>query len=158
MSDTSIVFNFPPCEHSGGEHHRATFMITSRIAKKGRGVRGVVKKSAKFAVLDTNGIVMSCSSTRSRTKKCRRSMCFDRYWCSGLYARSLADLLSVWSDVGSVGGSPRSSKRVRKYTASFAASDAAIISVSQDERATQGYFFEDQEMATWLYMKMYPEV
>eukprot|EP00965_Chrysotila_dentata_P114427 3782181-Pleurochrysis_carterae.AAC.2 len=38
----------------------------------------MVKKSAKLAVLDTNGIVMSCSSTRSRTKKCRRSMCFDR--------------------------------------------------------------------------------
>eukprot|EP00965_Chrysotila_dentata_P183570 6061489-Pleurochrysis_carterae.AAC.1 len=42
----------------------------------------------------------------------------------------MADLLSIWSDVGSVDGSPRSSKRVRKYTASFAASDAAIISAS----------------------------
>eukprot|EP00965_Chrysotila_dentata_P011690 383165-Pleurochrysis_carterae.AAC.1 len=70
MSDT-IVFNTPPCEHSGGEHHRATFMIASRIAKKGRGVRGLVKNSAKLALLDTNGIVMSYSSTGSRTKKCR---------------------------------------------------------------------------------------
>eukprot|EP00965_Chrysotila_dentata_P179394 5924477-Pleurochrysis_carterae.AAC.2 len=69
----------------------------------------------------------------------------------------MADLLSIWSDVGSVGGSPRSPNRVRKYTASFAASDAAIISASQDERATLGCFFDDQEIAAWLYMKTYPE-
>eukprot|EP00965_Chrysotila_dentata_P179393 5924477-Pleurochrysis_carterae.AAC.1 len=76
MNDT--IVSTPPCEHSGGEHQRPTFITTSRIAKKGRGVRGLVKKSAKSAVLDTNGMVMSCSSTRSRTKKCRRSICFDR--------------------------------------------------------------------------------
>eukprot|EP00965_Chrysotila_dentata_P261151 6214155-Pleurochrysis_carterae.AAC.3 len=70
----------------------------------------------------------------------------------------MADLLSIWSDVGSVGGSPRSSNRVRKHTASFAALDATMISASQDERPTQGCFLEDHEMAAWLYMKTYPDV
>eukprot|EP00965_Chrysotila_dentata_P182357 6021657-Pleurochrysis_carterae.AAC.1 len=34
-------FQYPLCERSGGEHQCATFMTTSRIAKKGRGVRGL---------------------------------------------------------------------------------------------------------------------
>eukprot|EP00965_Chrysotila_dentata_P079006 2605543-Pleurochrysis_carterae.AAC.4 len=59
----------------------------------------------------------------------------------------MADLLSIWSDVGSVGGSPRPSNRVRKYTASFAASDAAIISL----RKTKG-----QRTAAFLTTKRWP--
>eukprot|EP00965_Chrysotila_dentata_P117082 3869411-Pleurochrysis_carterae.AAC.4 len=108
-------------------------MMTSRIAKNGRGVRGLLKKSAKLAMLDTKGTVMSCASTRSRTRKRRRSM---------------ADLLSIWSDVGSAAGSPRSSNIVRKYTASFVASDASMISASQNDKASQGHcFFDNQEIA-----------
>eukprot|EP00965_Chrysotila_dentata_P061315 2031658-Pleurochrysis_carterae.AAC.1 len=45
-------------------------MILSRSAKNKRGARGLVKKSAKLSALHTKGTVMSCVSTRSRTKKC----------------------------------------------------------------------------------------
>eukprot|EP00965_Chrysotila_dentata_P177331 5856841-Pleurochrysis_carterae.AAC.1 len=33
-----------------------------------------------------------------------------------------------------------------------------MISASQDERATEGCFFDAQDMAAWLYMKTYPDV
>eukprot|EP00965_Chrysotila_dentata_P170714 5635540-Pleurochrysis_carterae.AAC.1 len=95
---------------------------------------------------------MSCSSTRSRTKKCRRSMCLERWWCSGLYAKSIADLLSMDKDVGSSGPRPRSVNRDRRYIASCAASEAAIISASQKDKKTEGCFFDDHEIAARLYM------
>eukprot|EP00965_Chrysotila_dentata_P143432 4739218-Pleurochrysis_carterae.AAC.1 len=38
------------------------------------------------------------------------------------------------------------------------ASDAAMISASHDDSATEGCFLETQEIAAWLYMKTYPKV
>eukprot|EP00965_Chrysotila_dentata_P145393 4802014-Pleurochrysis_carterae.AAC.1 len=75
-------------------------MMRSRIGKNRRGGRGLVKKSARLSALRTKGTVMSKNSTFSRTKKWRLSICLERWWCSGLYARSMADLLSKASDVG----------------------------------------------------------
>eukprot|EP00965_Chrysotila_dentata_P173821 5738052-Pleurochrysis_carterae.AAC.1 len=62
----------------------------------------------------------------------------------------MADLLSMDNDVGSPGSRPRSVKRDRRYIASFAASDAAIITASQEDRATEGCFFDDHNIAAWL--------
>eukprot|EP00965_Chrysotila_dentata_P058585 1943715-Pleurochrysis_carterae.AAC.1 len=72
-----IRLRYPP-RTSRSEHQRATFMIKSRIGKKSRGGRGLVKKSARLSALRRNGTVMSKDSTFSRTKKCRRSMCLVR--------------------------------------------------------------------------------
>eukprot|EP00965_Chrysotila_dentata_P011560 378379-Pleurochrysis_carterae.AAC.1 len=65
-------------------HELATFIIASRSGKNTRGGRGFVKKSAMLSALLTNGTVISCDSTFSRTKKWRLSMCLERWWCSGL--------------------------------------------------------------------------
>eukprot|EP00965_Chrysotila_dentata_P185897 6137320-Pleurochrysis_carterae.AAC.1 len=46
----------------------------------------------------------------------------------------------------------------RKYTASFVASDAAMISASHEDSAAEGCFLDAHEMAAWLYKKTYPEV
>eukprot|EP00965_Chrysotila_dentata_P122109 4037215-Pleurochrysis_carterae.AAC.1 len=86
----------------------------SRNGKNRRGASGFVKKSARLSALLTKGTVNSRDSTFSRTKKCLRSMCFDRAWCSGLYARSIADLLSRASEVGSVAGDPSSATSDRR--------------------------------------------
>eukprot|EP00965_Chrysotila_dentata_P072411 2392655-Pleurochrysis_carterae.AAC.1 len=59
----------------------------------------------------------------------------------------MADLLSMESEVGSHGSRPRSVKRDRRYTASFAASEAAMISASQEDKATEGCFFDDHDIA-----------
>eukprot|EP00965_Chrysotila_dentata_P020474 678602-Pleurochrysis_carterae.AAC.1 len=64
----------------------------------------------------------------------------------------MADLLSNDREVGSSVAKPRSVKSERRYTASFVASEAAIISASDDESATEGCFFEDHEIAAWLYI------
>eukprot|EP00965_Chrysotila_dentata_P037776 1256128-Pleurochrysis_carterae.AAC.1 len=84
--------------------------MTSRSGKNKRGGKGFVKKSARLSSLRTNGTVSSRSSTFSRMKKCRRWMCFDREWCSGLYAKSMAALLSRCSAVASRVSSPSSSR------------------------------------------------
>eukprot|EP00965_Chrysotila_dentata_P223088 6193379-Pleurochrysis_carterae.AAC.4 len=62
------------------------------------------------------------------------------------------------SDVGSDAGGTRSANAVRRYTVSFVASDATIISVSQDDKAAEGCFFDAHKIAAWLYMKTYPDV
>eukprot|EP00965_Chrysotila_dentata_P085780 2830896-Pleurochrysis_carterae.AAC.1 len=59
----------------------------------------------------------------------------------------MADLLSIERDVGSAVVSPRSWKSERKYTASFVASDAAMICASHEESATEGCFLDAHEMA-----------
>eukprot|EP00965_Chrysotila_dentata_P113790 3761385-Pleurochrysis_carterae.AAC.2 len=59
----------------------------------------------------------------------------------------MADLLSIESDVGSGAGKPRSAKSERRYTASLVASEAAMISASHDDSATEGCFFDAQEIA-----------
>eukprot|EP00965_Chrysotila_dentata_P092330 3047412-Pleurochrysis_carterae.AAC.1 len=59
----------------------------------------------------------------------------------------MADLLSRAKVVGSAGDSPRSAKSDRKYTASLVASDAAMISASQEDSATEGCFLDAHEMA-----------
>ena len=51
-------------------------------------VKGLVKKSAMLSSVRTKGTSISNFSTMSRTKKCRRSTCFMRSWCSGLYETS----------------------------------------------------------------------
>eukprot|EP00965_Chrysotila_dentata_P128158 4237003-Pleurochrysis_carterae.AAC.2 len=90
-------------------------MMTLRSGKNRRGAaRGFVKKSARLSALFTKGAVISRDSTFPQTKKCLRSICFDRAWCSGLYARSIVDLLSNASDVGSVAGDPSSATSDRK--------------------------------------------
>eukprot|EP00965_Chrysotila_dentata_P182167 6015377-Pleurochrysis_carterae.AAC.1 len=89
-------------------------MMRSRRGKKAFGGKGLVKKSAILAALCTKGTVISMDSTRSRTKKCRRSMCFVREWCSGLYARSMAAMLSMCSAVGCCDDTPSSSKSARR--------------------------------------------
>eukprot|EP00965_Chrysotila_dentata_P157374 5199287-Pleurochrysis_carterae.AAC.1 len=88
--------------------------MVSRRGKNRRGARGFVKKSARLSVLRTNGTVISRVLTFSRMKKWRRSMCLDRAWCWGLYARSMADLLSNDSAVGSEIGSPNSVNKERR--------------------------------------------
>eukprot|EP00965_Chrysotila_dentata_P074340 2455927-Pleurochrysis_carterae.AAC.1 len=59
----------------------------------------------------------------------------------------MADLLSMDNDVGSQGSRPRSVNRDRRYIASFAASDAAMVSASQEDKATEGCFFDDHDIA-----------
>eukprot|EP00965_Chrysotila_dentata_P064027 2120447-Pleurochrysis_carterae.AAC.2 len=53
---------------------------------------------------------------------------------------------------------PSSPSSVRKYAASFAASDAAIISASHEDSATDGCFLLLQVMAARPYMKTCPDV
>eukprot|EP00965_Chrysotila_dentata_P078742 2595705-Pleurochrysis_carterae.AAC.2 len=48
-----------------------------------------------LSTLGTKGKAVSSVSTRSRTKKCPRSMFLVRAWCSGIYARSMPDMLSM---------------------------------------------------------------
>eukprot|EP00965_Chrysotila_dentata_P005746 189655-Pleurochrysis_carterae.AAC.1 len=62
------------------------------------------------------------------------------------------------SGVGSSLRTPRSARRVRRYTASLVASEAAMISALQDDNATLGCFFDAQKTAAWLYTKTYPDV
>eukprot|EP00965_Chrysotila_dentata_P009856 321535-Pleurochrysis_carterae.AAC.1 len=88
--------------------------MASRKGKNNCGAKGLVKKSARLSALRTKGTVISRDSTFLRTKKCRRSMCLDRAWCCGLYAKSIADLLSKDNGVASREGSPNSSKSARK--------------------------------------------
>eukprot|EP00965_Chrysotila_dentata_P029894 995126-Pleurochrysis_carterae.AAC.1 len=106
--------------------------MTSRNEKNKRGVSGFVKKSARLSALRTKGTVSSSSSTFSRIKKCLRGVASLR--------------------------SPSSCKRARKYTASFAASDAAMISASQDDSATDGCFLLLHVMAARPYMNTCPDV
>eukprot|EP00965_Chrysotila_dentata_P075632 2497973-Pleurochrysis_carterae.AAC.1 len=47
----------------------------SRIGKNARGVSGLVKKSARLAVLLTNGMVMSCASTRVHARRNAACQC-----------------------------------------------------------------------------------
>eukprot|EP00965_Chrysotila_dentata_P151037 4991485-Pleurochrysis_carterae.AAC.1 len=70
----------------------------------------------------------------------------------------MADLLSRCSGVASLLFSPSSSSSARKYVASLAASEAAMISASQDESATDGCFLLLHVMAARPYMKTWPEV
>eukprot|EP00965_Chrysotila_dentata_P032035 1068375-Pleurochrysis_carterae.AAC.1 len=56
-------------------------------------------------------------------------------------------LLPIDSGVGSSLRMPRSARRVRRYTASLVASEAAMISALQDDNATEGCFFDAQETA-----------
>ena len=48
-------------------------------------LKGLVKKSAMLSAVRTKGTSISMLSTISRMKKCLRSTCFIREWCSGLY-------------------------------------------------------------------------
>eukprot|EP00965_Chrysotila_dentata_P153106 5059568-Pleurochrysis_carterae.AAC.1 len=109
-------------------------MIRSRREKNVLGGRGLVKKSAMLSALCTKGTVISRDSTRSRTKKCQRLMCLVRAWCSGLYAKSIADVLSMESEVGFTQSTPSSEKSARRYTASLVASEAATISPLRRKR------------------------
>eukprot|EP00965_Chrysotila_dentata_P130738 4322590-Pleurochrysis_carterae.AAC.1 len=97
----------------------------------------------------TKGTVISGDSTRSRTKKCQQSICLVRAWCSGFYAKSMADTLSMDKDVGCGQSTPNSAKSARRYTASLVPSEAVTISASQEERATVGCFLEAHEIAAW---------
>ena len=151
------VHNTPPYsnrgrvnKHKGHRTCHVIFMMRSRIGKKVLAVRGFVKKSAKFSADLTNGTTKVRSSTFSRIKKCRRSICFVRAWCSGLYAKSRAAWLSTLSEVGWAVPKPSSLRNDRKCVASLAASLAAIISASHDDSATQGCFLDIQEMAARL--------
>eukprot|EP00965_Chrysotila_dentata_P086678 2861318-Pleurochrysis_carterae.AAC.1 len=64
--------------------------------------------------------------------------------CSGLFATSMADLLSMERVAGSACGRPSSEKSADKYTASLVALEAATaVSASQEKRATAACFFED---------------
>eukprot|EP00965_Chrysotila_dentata_P114301 3777884-Pleurochrysis_carterae.AAC.1 len=69
----------------------------------------------------------------------------------------MADLLSRCSGVASATVSPSSLRSVRRYVASFAASEAAIISSSQDDSATDGCFLLLQVIAARPYMNTCPE-
>eukprot|EP00965_Chrysotila_dentata_P161313 5326863-Pleurochrysis_carterae.AAC.1 len=69
----------------------------------------------------------------------------------------MALLLSMLIGVGSGCWRPSSAKRARRYTASLVASEAAMISASQDDSATVGCFFEDHEMAARPCMNTQPE-
>eukprot|EP00965_Chrysotila_dentata_P017327 575283-Pleurochrysis_carterae.AAC.3 len=62
--------------------------------------------------------------------------------------------------VGSLDGNPRSLERESASIdmASLVASDATVISASQDDKATDGCFLETHEIAAWLYMKTKPEM
>eukprot|EP00965_Chrysotila_dentata_P203299 6181630-Pleurochrysis_carterae.AAC.3 len=72
---------------------------------------------------------------------------------------SAVDVFRACSGVAlSLIGSPSSLSKVRKYTASFAASDAAMISASQEDSATEGCFLLLQVMAARPYMNTCPDV
>eukprot|EP00965_Chrysotila_dentata_P150541 4973245-Pleurochrysis_carterae.AAC.1 len=68
------------------------------------------------------------------------------------------DVLRACSGVASSLRSPSSLSNVRKYAASFAASDAAMISASQDDSATDGCFLLLQVMAARPYMNTCSDV
>ena len=59
----------------------------------------------------------------------------------------MADLLSTCRSIADPSCKSSSVARRAKWTASRAASDAATISASQEDRATVGCFFEDHETA-----------
>ena len=118
-----------------------------------------MKKSASLSCVFTNGTTISCDSTMSRMKKCRRATCLERPWCSGLYDKSRAALLSVDRTVGSEpmdGTKPRTN--FRRCTTSLAASDNAIISDSQEESATDFCFLEPQQRGAPCQYMIHPEV
>eukprot|EP00965_Chrysotila_dentata_P218520 6190627-Pleurochrysis_carterae.AAC.2 len=52
----------------------ATYMSELSSGRNTRGGRGFVKKSAMLFALSTNGTVISCALTFSRTKEWRRSI------------------------------------------------------------------------------------
>eukprot|EP00965_Chrysotila_dentata_P079502 2621979-Pleurochrysis_carterae.AAC.1 len=70
----------------------------------------------------------------------------------------MADLLSRCSFVALSSDSPSSCSRARRYVASVAASEAAMISASHEDEATVGCFLLLQVMAAFPYMKTGPEV
>eukprot|EP00965_Chrysotila_dentata_P011561 378379-Pleurochrysis_carterae.AAC.2 len=70
----------------------------------------------------------------------------------------MALLLSIASGVGLVWGRPSSAKSARRYTASFAAFEAATISASHEESATLACFLEDQKMAASPCVNTHPVV
>ena len=78
---------------------------------------------------------------------------------SGLYATSIADLLSTSRSMGceSFKSNSRTCTNRSRWMASVAASDAATISASQEDKATLFCFLEPQEIAAWLKMKTCPE-
>ena len=53
---------------------------------------------------------------------------------------------------------PNSMEKARRYVASLAASLAAMISDSHNDKATQGCVFDDQVMAARLYWNTEPYV
>eukprot|EP00965_Chrysotila_dentata_P020585 681850-Pleurochrysis_carterae.AAC.1 len=61
--------------------------MASRNGKNRRGASGFVKKSARFSALFTKGTVISRDSTFSRTKKCLRSICFDKGMVFGVVCK-----------------------------------------------------------------------
>eukprot|EP00965_Chrysotila_dentata_P033307 1109080-Pleurochrysis_carterae.AAC.1 len=70
----------------------------------------------------------------------------------------MADLLSRCSSVASSAGSPSSRNNARRYVASLAASEAAMISASQEGNATVGCFLLLQVMAALPYINTWPDV
>eukprot|EP00965_Chrysotila_dentata_P121316 4011093-Pleurochrysis_carterae.AAC.5 len=78
-----VYFQHSPVRVAGGRALSCDLHDDIAHGKNTRGGEGLVKKSGRLSALMTNGTVVSWASTRSRTKKWRRSMCFDRWWCSG---------------------------------------------------------------------------
>ena len=86
-------------------------------------------------------------------------MCLVLAWFSGLYDESIAALLSKDRRMGSRSGlNPNSALNRSRYTASLAASEAAMISDSHDDKAIVGCFFEPHEIAAFDIENTYPDV
>eukprot|EP00965_Chrysotila_dentata_P144529 4773923-Pleurochrysis_carterae.AAC.3 len=103
-------------------------LMVSRKGKSRRGARGNVKKSARFDFLADEEVATIY-------------MCLDRAWCWGLYARSIADLLSRDNAVASGTELLSSHNKDLKYTALFVALEAATTSASHEDRAYDGLLF-----------------
>ena len=71
---------------------------------------------------------------------------------------AMAAELSLLRDMGEPSCNPISSRCIFRYRASFADSEAAMISASHDDRATVFCFLLPQEMAAEPYWNTQPEV
>ena len=133
-------------------------MMRSRKRNNSAAARGLVNKSAWLSAEQTKGTTTLSSSTFSRIKKWRRSICFTRPKCSGLYAMSWAAWLSTCKLTGSSVDRPSYARKALRWRASLVASESAISSASHDDKATVGCFLDDQEIAASQKWNTAPDV
>eukprot|EP00965_Chrysotila_dentata_P215334 6188715-Pleurochrysis_carterae.AAC.3 len=112
-------------------------MMLSQSAKHGRGAGGLVRNRRVPPVNVLRALVV----LRVVGKVDRQLVVHRHTWSAQTPAES-----------------PRSSNSDRTCAAFLATSHAAMISASQEDSATDGCFFDAQEIAARWYMKTYPDV